>query len=241
MEKEYLNFFLRIDEKEYLTSFQKGHMYMKPARSFREYTGNVPGVGDKNEGLNKIITDKVTITFTDDKGISITPQICGPIKFYTNGYYPILCLYHLKIKCHKMDEKYVVELPKDYLKNLSENRKDPGVLILWADAFKNKIMQYINKSQLGYALGKIEYREIYPGESFEEDPCRAYFRKDPKWAYQNEWRLLLGNSEKAQLIDESPTSRPYEFEIGDLSGFSKIIDLSFFEKQITFTFNMKKE
>lgn len=147
MEKEYFNFFLRIDEKEYLTSFQKGHMYMKPARSFREYTGNVPGVGDKNEGLKRIITDKkVTITITDDKGISITPQICGPIKFYTDGYYPILCLYHLKIKCHKMDEKYVVELPKDYLKNLSENRKDPGVLILLADAFLNKIRHYIRSN-----------------------------------------------------------------------------------------------
>lgn len=233
------DFLLRIDEKEYLKSLLSGHIYMKRAWSFRDYNGSIPGVGDKNEGLAKL-ENVEKITLTSSQGESLTLHPLCPVAHKYSGYFPLWCSYHLKIDASLIGKDETITFPKEFLEGLSIGRKNPAVIFISKRHFENRVFRYAEDKNIICIGDDVAYRDLSVEDPDFQNPYLAFFRKDKKYAAQKEWRLLFANS-SLNPNEFSHSNIPYEFDIGDMSNFSHIVDLSLLKNDVTIKIRKKYE
>lgn len=214
--------FYKILSKDYADDFIAGNLYMNSLNFFRRIEGNA-AQGDPLEGIcgsiRKDQLKQVGINFDE----SMTEAIIGNVSLISDyyGLNNLFCLYRLFID----DEKKTVACPSDELRKFNDKGAYDKVVIRIKDTdqFLEQITAAIEK---GIRTHKIEYG-IFGGVTYSnawsnaDGPgTRSVFHKEPKYEYQNEWRLcLLRNA----LADQA-----FVLPVGDLSNITEVISLKQF-------------
>lgn len=214
--------FYKIINKKHVNDFIAGNLYMNSLNYFRCIEGNI-AQGDPMEGscgsIRKDQLKQMGLNFDDTLADAIIGDVSLISDYY--GLNNLFCLYRLLIN----DESKTIMQPSEELYKFNDQGKSDKVVVRIKDTarFLNQISNAIEE---GIHTHNLEYgiygSVIYSNSWINADGpgTRSAFHKDPKYGYQNEWRLcLLRNA----LVDE-----PYVFSIGDLSDITDVISLQQF-------------
>lgn len=215
----------KILKKHNADDFIAGDLYMNTLNFFRRIEGNV-AQGDPLEGVcgsvRKDQLKQVGIDFDEN----VVDAIIGNVSLLSDyyGLNNLLCLYKLYID----DDRRLIEQPEKELREFDGNDGDDRVVVRIKDT-----EQFLHRVAIAVENGvhthEIEYG-VFGGVTYSNAwnnadglGTRSAFHKEPKYKYQNEWRLcLLRNA----LRDE-----PYVFQVGDLSDITEVVNLDQFLEQ----------
>jgi len=233
--QRFVDFLMRIDEKEYLHQLQQGHIFMKRVCAYRTLNSQVPGIADVYEGMAKQEkVDNLTIKMSNGETLSLIPT--GPVRHYYYGFSPIFCAYHFRLRYSYPCDEIILSFSEDVIHDLACNRKNPGVIFIDTKFFSERLKNYAESKKLFWKYGDVMYENTPENFCWSKDPIDAFFRKDLRYAHQEEWRFLLSNSKQTtELIPETETA--YEFDVGDISSFAHIDDLNAITKPLPVKIN----
>lgn len=174
------NILLKITKLEYAEEILAGKLYMNNLKYFRELEQE--GVGDEEEGA-------IYIGATGD--LIYEGKVVAQIK-NVNAYcdVPVFCAISVPLR-EIEDNKYVFSVPLNMIKEFmyDQNSQYTAILINRYE-FEKRINEALKKYELTAWMGKVRYVddiELYPSE----ERIKCAFRKRKKFAYQNEWRVVV--------------------------------------------------
>jgi len=202
--------FIKAIENEYFEKFMEGEIYMNTFSFFRKQEN-----GDKTEGMLSYFTNSVAEIKTDSKTINAPFKNISLNQSFGN----ILCLYSV------YNEKD--EISENYLK-VFEKRK---MCVISPRPFLSRLVDKLNEKGYNILCGKVEY--------FNEDESQFSFlppfRKQNKYSYENEYRILAYNTEDKPIEISIGSIKDIAFEV-DFNSFpdNSSLNINFETKQINF-------
>ncbi|MBV1816874.1 hypothetical protein ACIR03_02635 [Clostridium cochlearium] len=220
-------FFLKFGKKEHIEALQKGNIYMKNVKYFKELekVSGKRGMGDKNEGSNIMNDVSVKLVSNDNRNQVIygTSSI-AEMSCKENYKRPIFCMSYVDIKNIKIKEKtsnkikgtlfFTDEEKKEFIDNFGEY-----VLIIPPIYFLKAFKQSLDKKGLILCNGAVKYSDfskndidrIIDSMDFDE---KVFFWKDSSFKNQKEYRIVILN----KSVDDK-----FEINIGDMTKYSTLM------------------
>lgn len=217
---------IKFGSNENIRKLQNGQVYMKNMQYYidLEKATDDENVGDMYEG--QLMFGESTLVMTDEKtGDRIGEFDCN-VESLSFGYLkmPIYCMFLLDqrnislLETEKDDEtvRYKFsEKQKEELKYFG----DSALIILNPTEFWSLIVEQLGIQGIAKQGDKVSYYSGKSSTHFKEvagNPSRVAFWKRDKYAYQQEYRLLLKQEiEDAKIL-----------EIGDISHITQIVPTS---------------
>lgn len=235
--QEYIHFFIKFGEKEYMEEFRKGKIFCRPLTYFqKQEKQDLAKRHDKYEGVTRLVQPTVlkkqnvemVLGYGEFDGekfentIEITDNILGPIRF-SNGIdskKPVHCLYAF---CNSHFQQYL----DGTLKVLFDERvKEFGGYVVFIKD-PREFMKRVKKSaeiiNLKMEEGLISYidAEKHHGEY-------GIFSKPVEFEYQREFRIAfnmwLENSDETFILN-----------IGDISDITMLLSFDELKKELFVT------
>lgn len=211
----------KIARIEHLRQLQKGFLHMNRLDYYtkNEHVKKQSGAVDSREGM---AAQNITVLF----------EAAGKKLTLKNAYIrvlsdkPIFCCMQMNFSEEIIQGKKYAFTPDPRLITdfASGEQSEYGILIFGKDDFKIRFIQAAERQKLIYAAAKVKYQDCDNPKDFmaPANQLRAIFRKDPIFAYQNEYRLFLQKTIQA----------PLDFYIGDISDISYLLELNLLRNNI---------
>jgi hypothetical protein len=208
----------KISKMVFLQELQRGSVYMNRLDFYTKTENQENGEGflDQEEGL---VCKDVNITFGCNGSKFVFQNVSGRMGMAT----PVFCCSILKIPDLQDGERKEFYLDSRLIRDFSNgDRNEYGVLLISQTEFCHRLQYVVAQQGLIYYMGNVRY------EKFENSPANinnfpiAIFRKDPKFSYQNEYRIAIQKS----------IQKPFRLEIGDISDISFLCDLDILKHPI---------
>ena len=196
----------KISKVVYLQELQRGSVYMNRLDYYtkRENQENGDGFLDREEGL---VAKDVNITLETNGQTCVIENASACMGMAT----PVFCCSVIKIPDRQDESSQEFFLDPRLIHDFSNGDSNGyGVLLISKEEFLQRVKQAADHQSLIYYMGNIQYKKFENSPENINDFSRAIFRKDPKFAYQCEYRIALRRS-----IEEA-----FRLEIGDISDIS---------------------
>ena len=203
-------YLMKIAKSEYIDELvKKGNLFLTLASTFRDTSLYNFDKVDTHEGLMSR-SYQLGVLLNGDR-----PYLFDNQK-YTIAVNGTECIYSLKLINEQIEnsfirnpnngkKEFIIEVPFLYgLLGEEDLRKYSVLIIKNVPGFLNCVQSAITESGLNGIVGKIEYDDHNFESSFslfsDEYAMEAYYHKDRKFLSQSEYRILVQNSEKKNLI-----------------------------------------
>lgn len=203
-------YLMKIAKSEYIDELvKKGNLFLTLASTFRDTSRYKFDKVDTHEGLMSRSYQLGVLSNGD------LPYLFDNRKYIiaVNG---TECIYSLKLINEPLEnsfirnpnngkKEFIIKIPFLYGLLGEEDLSEYSVLIIKnVSGFLNCVKSAITKSGLNGVMGKVEYDD-HNFESWfslfsDEYAMEAYYHKDRKFLAQSEYRILVQNSEKKNLI-----------------------------------------
>lgn len=208
----------KISKKVFLQELRSGSVYMNRLDFYTKIENQENGDGflDREEGL---VCKDVNLTYEVNGSKFVFRNVSGYMGMAT----PVFCCSILKIPDLQEGEHWELSLDPRLVSDFSNGDvNEYGVLLISKAEFCHQLQCAADRQNLIYYMGNVRYEKIKnSSENINHFP-RAIFRKDPKYSYQNEYRIALQKS----------IQKPFKFEIGDISEISYLCDLNILKQPI---------
>ena len=214
---------LKFGSAENLKKLQKGQLYMKNLKYYvdLENTTSDEDVGDKYDG-QMILQDVKISMFTVDTH-EFVGQFSAPIASMNLGYLkcPVFCMFMYDYRNH-VDEKLDGEIltvnyqfTEEQLKRMP-NFGDSVLIIKNGNEFMKRVTEGLLKAGYGYTRDHVQYygfNNVEHLKQVQSDNSRIAFWKRDKYAYQQEYRILVHDFVEDNL----------SLDIGDISDITQLL------------------
>ncbi|RNB61131.1 hypothetical protein EDM57_01850 [Brevibacillus gelatini] len=237
-------YFLKFsDSKENLEKLQKGMLYMNNLKYYidLEKATRYKGRGDILEAT-AVMNDLTDVKLISQKTGEIIP-IGNVLRMTLRRddciYQPVFCTAAISsgiLEIIKENDKQI-EVKALFTDEQKERfPKDFGkyVLVIRAVDFVKRIQERFREKKISYIASFIKYvdfskNHIEQLNAFKDGALDIFFWKDISLAYQIEHRMVILNPD---------LKTPFIFDLGDLSGFCKLISAEeFFNEEMLITIN----
>ena len=210
MNKTPISILCKVAKIEYLKQLQKGLVYMNRLDFYTKSENQKNGCGflDREEGM---LYKGVDLTIDDNKGRSIEIKNTD---VHTGMSYPAFCCTDLIIPEISGNDCKTFVFDQRIIQAFSDgDGSKSGALFIKKFAFIQKVIAAIEKEDLDYCEGNIRYEIFENSNENTNNSPKLLFRKDPKYSYQNEYRIVL----------RKPVDKAYILNIGDISDISILV------------------
>lgn len=212
---------LKFGTEKNLKSLQSGIMYMKNLAYYvnQEKKDSDDVIGDQYDGVMLMQDMKINIRNLETH--DVTMSFDAPKVTMDFGYMkcPVFCLFRYdernRLNETTEDGEELLGFSQEQVKYMSEFG-DSVLVIKNPNEFIRRVTLAMKKNNLTFAKGNVQYFEGNSLECFQdikEESSHVAFWKRKKYAYQQEYRLLVGK----QVEDH------YILNIGDISDISQIM------------------
>lgn len=187
--------FLRFGRKEHIYDlFENGTVYCNTLKFFRDHEN--PAIGDKYEGTSRLVNTaqikSFEITIPGDQStrpIKLNPSSIHLREFYSDPILNLYCLY--TVDTDEVIKKEIYRIDEE----MTRFEASHLIIIHTPGVFIERMVKAIRTADRHAEYGFVDYydKKTYSGDL-------NLFHKPNEFAYQKEFRFVIGNDVQQPLI-----------------------------------------